>query len=635
LITKSTAKKVGTILGLPGYENNFAVSSAKATNSKTVAVEFSQEVGTVLASNFLVKEKDSESFEVISAVSAAENVVTLTLFDALENGKTYVVEASGIANKDASAALEETVSLEFTYNKTVAKTVTLNQTSVEFGQEISYTIRDEYGNDVTPDFNIADSVQLQTSNDSVIHVVYNKLTARTSPPLDATQVHYAVVNVIVTVDAENDTKIETGPVAVQVKQSVAVANGIGKVSFESDFTKDAVLSIFKTAANNKSNQLFAEVLGADGKKIELANPKFKSLNPTVLVVDESGEAHGVKAGSATVVVTAEFNGKTVSKSVTVTVKEDPKLSAIDVDKSSVKVVKGSGISHVVKVTLKDQYGDVYEGEGQQFTVSTSKDNVVANYNAKATPVTETAVNGVFELVIADVSSNETDAAVLTVKAGNFSKTISVSIVKGGALVGYAVEIDNLKIDSSDASSADNSHLLKERSAIVKVYQKDSAGNYLKEVTSLDGVTVTRDKADADSVLDVPFVNADGKIEIKAKANKAATEKIYVSVNGVTVATYDINVVNTTPTLSRVVQAKNAINVNVGNNIETALFGTNKDGAAFVGYDQYGDKIQIPSGQVIYSANKEIVDITAKKAGTVLLTVVVKDAVYTITVKVVN
>jgi|GEM_PF-1481297 len=641
---KINGKKVGTILGLKGYENNFAVSSAKATNSKTVAVEFSQEVGTVLASNFVVKEKDAENtFEVISSVSASDNEVKINLIDSLKTDKTYVVEVSGIANKDASAVLEDTTTLEFTYAKAEAASVALKQTALAFEQELGFVIKDAAGNDITADFDIAndDVVKLQSSNTDIIAVTEdNKLVA--ADFADPDFVGYSVVNVIVTVDAEEEKTIETGAIAVQVKNSVAVINSIGKVSLD-ELTKDAVTSLFKS----ETKTLQAEVLGADGKKVDGVSPTFKSLNPTVLVVDQTtGVATGIKAGSATVVVTANFNGKTVNKSVVITVKEDQKLAGIEVDKSSIKLVHNSDISAELKVTLKDQYGDVYKGADQDIKVISSKGNVVQGFDADKAESDKVAVNGEIKVEVAEHLAQEKDTAstVLTIQAGNFKKTVSVSVVKGGALVGYAVELSATKIDANDQRSdvdkdAANyfKHAINDKEVTVKVYAKDSAGNYLNQVLeNVEVKTVGNPKA-----IEV----VDGKVQPLEKG----TQKIEVLVNNLRVGTYEITVVDTTATLSKVVQSSNAITVDKGQtNIEDKIIGTLGEDdklvdGALVGYDQYGDKIQI-TNYAIVSANSTVVEVsedrkvaTAQdKADTVTLTVVfdgLSGSAYTVSVKV--
>src|SRR5690606_34739248 len=88
--------------------------------------------------------------------------------------------------------------------------------------------------------------------------------------------------------------------------------------------------------------------------------------------------------------------------------------------------------------------------------------------------------------------------------------------------------------------------------------------------------------------------------------EVGTEVVTVSVNGVKVGTYTITVVNTAKHLTKVVQSKNAITAS--NNVESDLFGTDENGGAFVGYNQYGDKIAFTAGDyTVYSSNKNVID----------------------------
>ncbi|MGO4376381.1 hypothetical protein AB4Z21_37640, partial [Paenibacillus sp. MCAF20] len=86
------------------------------------------------------------------------------------------------------------------------------------------------------------------------------------------------------------------------------------------------------------------------------------------------------------------------------------------------------------------------------------------------------------------------------------------------------------------------------------------------------------------------------------------------------------------------QAKNAVTIAVGGDLEAALFGdADGKGGAFVGYDQYGTVAIIDPVDVdAFSSNKNYVDtdFTVLAKGTVTLTLNINDTLYTITVKVV-
>lgn len=619
---KIDGKSLGHILGLDGYVvTDVAVSSASATNSKTVVVEFNQEIGEVLANNFVVKSTETDSVEVISSVSVSENKATLTLFDSLANGKSYTVEVSDVTSKDKTTTQAKAETANFTFNKQAAASIEIPKTIVGKGDVVKYVIKDAKGNDITVDFDLNEVISSVTSSDqSAVEVDGVELKA-TDSLVDNKKV-YSVVNVVLTIDDE--TKFETGNTVIEVRDSVAVVSGIGKVSFNSDFSKDADTALFK---NEEGKQLFVEVLGADGKELnETADVTFKSANPTILVVDEAGQVFPVKTGTATVVVTSKFNDKTVTKSVVITVKADAKIAAIDVDKTSVKLVNDSGLTETVKVTLKDQYGDAFKVAGEEVTIRASRTDVAKvaggtvaiGTDADSNVVLTTNADGVAELELDIFDQTKTNSTVITVQNGTFKKTISVSVVNKAALSGYVVDLANTKLDTNEAKPADNS-------VAVQVYQKDVNGNKIGLVTT--GVTVTQENNNGGAV------NVNGTT---ISANEVGTEKVTVEVNGVKVGTYTITVVNTASHLTKVSQVKNAISIEQGDSVATALFGTGDDGkGAFVGYDQDGKKIAI-TGYTVYSSNQKVISnspLATDETGTALLTIVANDNVYTITVKV--
>jgi len=625
-------KKLGTILNLKGYEiTNVKVEGATAPNSKTVVVEFNQEVGTVTANNFVVKKDENDSVDVISAVSVSGNKATLTLFDALSNGKSYTVEVSNVTGKDSAVTQEKAEIAAFTYNKAKAAGIELPKTVVAKGDVVKYSIKDAAGNDITPDFNLDEVITVNSSDQNVVQIVSaSELKAH------AANTGFSVVNVVLTID--EDTTFETGNKVVEVKDSVAVVDAIGKVSFGA-LNKDAETSIFKDG----SGRLQAEVLDSNGKALTVET-KFKSSNPTVLVVDEDGTAYPVKAGSATVVVTAKFNDKTVSKSVVITVKAEAKLTGADLDKSTVRLVfdaKDSAKNPIVlpekvKLTVKDQYGDALKNSAQEVKIRTSKTGV-AKVNNIDIPTNNTLVSlgtvntdGVLELTFESIATDAA-TAVFTVEVGTIKKTISVATVKQAALAGYTVELSATKIDQNPLSNAADSNALDDKEVTVSVYQKDVNGNKIGVVTSgikLEDANSTGGAVDVDNVA----------LKITPRPGEVGSEVVNVFVNNVKVGTYTITVVNTAKHLTKVTQSKNAITASA--NVVEDLFGNNENGGAFVGYDQYGDKIRINSGDyTVFSSNKNIIAVNANvpslgtTTGTALLTIVVKDTVFTITVKV--
>src|SRR5690606_5025196 len=234
---KIDGKKLGTILGLKGYEiTDVAVVGAKATNSKTIEVEFNQEISDVVASNFSVSKKANESVEVISQVSTSGSTATLTLVDSLSQNTEYVVTASGVVSKDANVALGDDVTAEVTYVATAPVSVSIPTTTVAYEDEVKYVITDANGNDITVDVDEA-NITVNTTDDNVVAVEGAKLVAQDLSGTSKTT-NYAVVQVEVEIDDEEDAKIATPATVITVQPSVAVVSGISNVTF-GEVEKDA------------------------------------------------------------------------------------------------------------------------------------------------------------------------------------------------------------------------------------------------------------------------------------------------------------------------------------------------------------------------------------------------------------
>lgn len=622
---KINGKKVGTILGLKGYEiTDVAVVGAKATNSKTIEVEFNQDVADVVASNFSVSKKANETVEVIASVATSGAKATITLVDSLSNNTEYVVTATGVTSKDASVALGEEVTADFTYVATSPVSVEIPTTTVAYDQEVKYVIKDANGNDITVDVAEGD-IEVFSTNESVVEVDGVKLVAQNLSGVSKTT-DYAVVQVVVTLDDEEGSKIETPATVITVQPSVAVINGITKVSFNPDFDKDAETALFI----DESKELNVQIKDASGNVITSGvELSFRSANPTVLVIDNDGVAYGVKAGSATVSITAKFNGKTVTHSQVITVRDEAKLSSLDFDKASVKLVYGldNPIDEKVKVTLKNQYNEKFTGENLDVKVRSNKKDLLTvngfDFPAANTDVTVgNIVDGDnIELVIGlDDNVDAATTATLRVTVGNVNKTISVSIVKGGALAGYVAEITATEID---LNTTNEDHKLDANDATVSVYARDNSGNKIAELSAGEFVLVPEKEEFLTTAVD------------KVNPTKVGTERVYVTVNELRVATFSVKVVDTTPALTKVTQVKNAVTVTDGNLVK-ALFGENKDGNAFVGYDQYNNKFVIDADADVkyYSNNQGVVNndgALGGENGTALVTLLIKDKAYTITV----
>ncbi|WP_337103570.1 Ig-like domain-containing protein [Paenibacillus sp. YIM B09110] len=602
------------------------VESVKATNSKTLTATFNIEVGTAVANDFTVHTKDDVySINAVDSVKIDGKTVKVTLTEALDEETTYVVVASGVVSKEHNLVLAST-SNEVTYKATEAASIAFSGTSVANEGTVGVVIKDANGNDVTADYELTNGVDIavETSNETVVgtDLVAENLDTANNKAL------YSIVNVILLNDDGEETSIETGNTIISVYNTLATAAKIGVVTLADDF-KSEDLALYKS----ETDTLIAQILDQNGDEIAVA-PTFRSQNPTVAVIDqETGEVFGVKAGTATIVVQATFNGKTVSKTVTLTVRDDAKLTSLALELPNSKLVKGSELTQDLTVKFLDQYNEefaVTEAYDIDFTIN--KDGIV---DGLSKPVLSGGVSDSDTLAIGDkkfvytLTPGETKGSgTLTVAVNGIKKTISVSLVEAGAFAGYAAVVSDTTLDLNFADDDLSDH---PGTVAVAVYEKDVNGNYIAEVASGD-IDLTETSEAADSAVTTSGVDVD--------AQAVGTETVTVKVGNAKVATFKFTVVNTAKSLTKVVQVKNAITVdNDDSDLFVKLFGDDEVNGAFIAYNQYGAKIEILNTAVdAFSSKKSVVDVstwTAGDVGTATLTISLGGNLYTITVKVVD
>ncbi|CCO08446.1 hypothetical protein [Desulforamulus hydrothermalis] len=590
------------------------VESAVAVNTKQVKVTFNAEIGAVLANNFSLYEKGNEyAIKVIDKVAVSEKAAVITLLDALEANKEYVVKCTAVPAKEENVLPLEAGEAEFKYLEQQPASIAFTKTVYATGEELAYVIKDEAGNDITANFAKGD-LTLESSDSTVVDTATFVASNSNDSPA------YAVVNLKI-----KDTEIQTGNVIITVKKTLEELAAIGRWTLDNvsnpNFDKP-VTSLFLSDTGYK---LKAEALNQDGKELttDVATTfTYRSTTPTVAVIDEvTGDVTPVSVGNATFVITAKAGSKQVSKAVTVQVKADPVATALRLDKTSVTLVKLSDIPAKVKVELLDQYGSVMESVDASLSAEINKTDVIGANDLTGISLTD----GVAEITLNPGAGDPTTAVVtVTYEEGTtkLTKTFNVALVEKAAFAGYAAVVETTKLDKN---GDDEDRAQGPKEVTVAVYEKDINGNYIKEVTTF---TVSDE------------FTSDGAVSVSDKTVTAAnkgTEKVYVKVNDLTIATFTFTVVDSTPALTTVTQLKNAISVKTTDELDKVLFGTDVNGGIFVGYDQYGDKIAITSGDYqVYSSNQNIVknDLDfGSSTGTVTLTIKLANKFYTVTVKV--
>lgn len=602
------------------------VESVKAANSKTLVATFNVEVGTAVASNFTVHAKDDVyAINVVESVAIDGKTVKVSLTDSLDTETTYVVVAEGVVSKENNLVLAST-SKEVTYAATAAASIAFSGTTYADNKTVGLVIKDASGNDITPDFDLTDEevISVESSNENVVGT---DLVTNYTGSENAAQ--YAVVNVKLLGD-EGKTLFETGNTIITVKGTLDVATTIDAVTLSADPDSETFAKTDLALSASETDQYLAtKVLDQDGVKITdvALSVTYRSLNPSIALVDEeSGYVSPIKTGTASVLVKATYNGKTVSKTVTVEVKANAEKKSLSAVITNSKLVLGSDIENTLTIKVLDQYGDVFPIDTTA-QVTTSKDGVIADLSKTATAVTIT--DGVAELPIELDEDAVKGTATIKIVAADYTKSVSISVVEAGTFAGYAAVVSSTNLDvNGDAADTEL-----DSAVTVNVYKKDVNGNYIGKAAT-DGVTVTL--VDAEEASEGGAVEIDG-LDVVAYA--AGTESVTVYVDSVKVATLKFTVVNTASTLTKVTQVKNSLSVTASTDLFAAIQG------AFTVKDQYGTTLTLAADKIAVHSSKESLipaynavdaadgDWTAVsgQTGSATLIVIINDVAYTLTV----
>lgn len=605
--TRQKSKRIEAVRLRIRREDELKVTSVNAINSKTIKVKFNKKLSNVLASNFTVSKKnDPYALKVIDKVETDGNVVTITLIEKLDANKEYVLKAKNVKAIDGTVLEEESIN-EFLYKEVEAASISFVKTTVAIGDTIKVVIKDAEGNDITANYSKED-LDVQSSNSTIVDQDLKALTKGA-----------VIVNVKI-----KDTEIETGNTIIDVKESLAVLTSIGKWTLSGGSYENPVTSLFE----KESKSILAEALDQNGKRLNTVTFSYRSLTPTVAVVDSTtGVITPVSSGVATILITGTDGSKTVNKTIQVVVKPNAKASTLQLNTNAIKLVKGSAVAQELKIEVLDQYGDVME-VNDTLKYKINKDNIVNGLVANQ----EQELNftdGKASLALH--AGTTVGTATMTITYGNLTKTIPVSLVEQASFAGYLYEVDATKLDLIAKDDPEYKDLKQgEDSATIRVYTKDANGNKISELSYNDFELVeANDKADS-------AVKVEGATVV---AQNTGDEVVTIKVGDVVIGRVNFKVVDSTRKLKNVLQLRNAITVSKDTSIlDSELFGTDKDGNAFVGYDQYGDKIKINANSdvQVFTSNSSIIDTNLTfrgSTGTVDLTLKIGDQIFSITVKV--
>ncbi|GAB6159015.1 hypothetical protein JCM39194_22150 [Desulfotomaculum varum] len=487
------------------------VNSVKATDANTVIVAFNKEAASVLPANFVVTQKDNGSrFYVQSAVLAADKKsATLTLFDAMAEGKAYVVATSGI--KDAAGNTMLADSDELTYVKAVPASIAFTTSKLPVGNvnlNDYVVVKDAQGNVLTSGFTVT-----FTSNETIQSGAINT-AGKTAVIVNASiAVGTATIttgNVVLAVEAAAPATVETFSLVGNSNPPVPVAtyflNGKGLDAQGNPLDNIKLQATFK-------DQYGKDIAGS---------PVYESLTPTVLLVAANGTITPIQTGTAYVRVT---NGN-VSKTIPVEVKANPVATALVCDSAISVVGSSTAPAGSLKVTVKDQYGNKVT-DNQTINIANSDSSVVDVNASVSTSNGEATIN---------VQGLKAGTAKLTLTLGTITKEVSVVAVQAGTVAGYLVEAADDTIDLN--TSANN------LDATIKVYQVDVAGNKIADLSTDNSINYELPQSALIKVDTTKnkFVNGDSN-------NQTGTTVVTVKAGTLVIGTVTIKTIDTTDSIA--------------------------------------------------------------------------------------
>ncbi len=434
------------------------IVSVTPVNSKELKVNFSADVTKF--SDVALTDKDGNKVYFKEAKLAEDKKsATIALYDALKSGETYNLTAK-VNDKE--------VKTSFQYAIGAPKEVKLSSQTIEANGKVAFKILDENGVNVVDSLPEGTTVSLESDQPNAFKFANGEITST----LTAGQSAFLKVSVK---DKEGKVVAESDRVTVSVASAGALAGfgskwTLGTTNFDAeDFKAQTTVAVDSTA------KLAFNTVDQYGKTANLngANVEFTSLNPEVAVVDQvTGKVTPVKEGTAVVRATLTKDGKVLdTKTVEFKVTAKAVLTSLVTDKDAVKVTV-NGVGTKVAVSGLDQFGNKADVTG---LTATSADEKIAKVTTSGN-----------EVSVEPVAEGTTT---VTVKVGELTKTISVTVTKFGTLVDYSLEGAKAELTTRDVTSTKD---VKENEMTLSVFGKDANGTLAPQASKATFTVTDKD-----------------------------------------------------------------------------------------------------------------------------------------------
>lgn len=352
---------------------------------------------------------------------------------------------------------------------------------------------------------------------------------------------------IVVEDAEGNEVAKSDLTTVEIKDYAAIVSSINDYTLE--LASGVEVQSAKVALSDVAS--ITDVVGTlksnpEVKDASLAGlVSFKSSNENVAVIDNSGNITPIQPG--TVIFTVKSGDASVQVPVTI-VAAARTAKTVTADVSSAKLVNDA--TKLVNLTVKDQYGDLYNGFDLGVLTAT---NVDGNTIATTTDAAATGVDGKTSFTITADSTNVGTGKVEIKNGTTVLNTVSLTIGATGTVATRNIELasgSDLNLDKIKGST--------DASLVLNWNQYNKDGFLMGAETSYDtdgaaGVdtagTYTVKSTDTD-VATVSVNDTTGDITVAAGTESGSTT-IQILEGDIVRASAVVTVVDSTPTISNV------------------------------------------------------------------------------------
>lgn len=563
------------------------VTDVRAINSTQATVTFSGSLQAMNETNFTITDDSGVSLPVSEVVAnPIKTVATLTVENAFIDGETYIITAANLV--DSNGDLIPTSNTAFTYIKGEVASVEFFKTTIAPGDNAKNIVKviDSFGRDITKEV----QVTLDSANpglidqDGLVHPL---------DPMYPWNDYALLVAYVDNVQSAQTKIIVTDRVATTfVGYNIFELNEQNPAATTADFEaladRDKKQFVYPSERGEFGLALYYLDQYGDSMKaytapnMRLDKVALESLDAQYLYTDDLGVIYANNPGNAEV----KIRNGSVESTITIEVKADPIISAIELEKNDVKVL--DGFATTVDMVFKDQYGIVRDvvpsGIAETLTIA-----------HVTTRVNQLTVSGILPGTTKVTVNPAQSVDGYAIKPG-LTASINVTVVEQGDIAGYDASADTTKLDINGTPGGTPSN-----TAVISLKAFDSKGNDLGDVGAGPVITLKEVNAAGNAIVNPAkqLLITPGVGERTITADKNGTAYVQVWISSLLVDTLTFEITNTTqiPTSVSVENSTYAIvsaQADTGVNQITLEAELKNNIASTTGrivvYDQYGQPI---------------------------------------------